>query len=106
MIEKYCIEHGISFENAHIYSSNFTPWGDNNYGIECQYLKTAVENKSCEWDDNDFYVVFSNSIPENNVQVVIPEEIVPIMTIRYRGVERGWIYQGSQLRDCYPFDEW
>lgn len=106
MIEKYCIEHGISFKNAHIYSSYFTPWGDNNYGIECQYLKTAVENKSCEWDDNDFYVVFSNSIPENNVQVVIPEEIAPIMTIRYRGVERGWIYQGSQLRDCYPFDEW
>lgn len=105
-IEEYCLKNGISLQDANIYSTNFTPWGDNNYGINCQYLKNAVQNKDCKWRDNDFYVVFSNSIMENNVQVVIPEDIVPIMKIQYRGVDRIWIYQGIQLKDCYPFDEW
>lgn len=106
MVEDYCIRNRISFSGAHIYTSNLTPWGGNTYGIGFQSLKSAVEDKTCEWDDNDFYVVFSNSISENNVQIVIPEEISPIMSIKYKNVERAWIYQGSQLKNCYPFTEW
>lgn len=106
MIEDYCIENNIPFEGANMYSSNYTEWGDNNYGISLQPMKTAVLNKQCEWDENDFYVVFSNSILENNVQFVIPDDVVPAMTIKYRGVERIWIYQGGQVKDCYPFTEW
>lgn len=106
MVEEYCIQNGIPLDGAHIYTSNLTPWGGNTYGIGYRALKSAVETKECEWDDNDFYVVFSNSISWNNVQVVIPEEIVPVMTITYKNVERAWIYQGSQLKNCYPFTEW